>query len=166
MLGDSTPIGRTVFVLLPDAVKGPLYAQFALCAFSLGLAVLAGLGAQTLLHSRRAWVQAAVVAVMAGELIVVSSARPINTVDERKDPGIAYDHFDRWPQIPTELRRLANQSVPPWRVDSMQGYADMVTHGPLFEYPSANGNDPFALVRLMQVRLSFTRGVLWGRYYE
>jgi hypothetical protein len=51
-------------------------------------------------------------------------------------------------------------------MDAMQGYADMITHGPLFEYPSANGNDPFALVRLMQVRLSFCKGVLWGRYYE
>jgi hypothetical protein len=59
-----------------------------------------------------------------------------------------------------------NQSTPPWRVDAMEGYPDMVTHGPLFEYPSANGNDPFALVRLMQVRLSFCQGVLWGRYYE
>jgi hypothetical protein len=169
MLGDSTPVGRTVFLRLPDAVRGPLYAQFALCAFSLGMAVLAGLGAQQFLHSRRLWMQAAmvaIVAVIAVDLIAVSSARPINTVDERMDPGIAYDHFDHWPQIPTEIRRLVNQSTPPWRVDSIQGYTDMVTHGPLFEYPSANGNDPFALIRLMQVRLSFSKGVLWGRYYE
>ena len=46
MLGDSTPVGRTVFVLLPDSVKGSLYAEFALCAFSLGMALLAGLGAR------------------------------------------------------------------------------------------------------------------------
>jgi hypothetical protein len=166
MLGDSTPIGRIFFVLLPDAVRGSLYAQFALCAFSLGMAVLAGLGAQQFLHSRRLRVQAVVVAVMAADLIVVSSARPMNTVDERVDPGIAYDHFDRWPQIPAEIRRLVNQSTPPWRVDSIQGYMDLVTHGPLFEYPSANGNDPFAPVRLMQVRLLFSKGELWGRYYE
>jgi len=166
MLGDSTPIGKAIFLLLPDAVKGPLYAQFALSAFSLGVAVLAGLGAQQFLSSRRPVVQASVVVVMAVELIAVSSARPINTVDERVDPGIAYDHFDRWPQIPAEIRRLVNQSIPPWRVDSLQGYADMVTHGPLFEYPSANGNDPFAPVRLMQVRMLFTGGVPWGRYYE
>jgi Bacterial membrane protein YfhO len=106
------------------------------------------------------------VTVIAVDLIAVSSARPMNTVDERADPGIAYDHFGRWPQIPTEIRRLVNQSTPPWRVDSMQGYMDLVTHGPLFEYPSANGNDPFAPVRLMQVRLLFSKGELWGRYYE
>jgi hypothetical protein len=169
MLGDSTPVGRTVFRLLPEAVKGSLYAQFALCAFSLGMAVLAGLGAQQLLHSRPRWMQAAMVAmvaVIAADLIAVSSGRPMNTVDQRADPGIAYDHFDRWPQIPAEIRRLVNQSMPPWRVDSIQGYMDLVTHGPLFEYPSANGNDPFALTRLMQVRLLFSKGVVWGRYYE
>ena len=166
MLGDSTPVGRTLFVLLPEAIKGSLYAQFALCAFSLGVAVLAGLGAQQFIFSRPRWVQAAILAVVAADLIAVSSARPMNTVDQRADPGIAYDHFDRWPQIPAEIRRLVNQSTPPWRVDSMQGYMDLVTHGPLFEYPSANGNDPFAPVRLMQVRLLFSKGVLWGRYYE
>jgi hypothetical protein len=166
MLGDSTPVGKTIFVLLPDALKGSLYAQFALCAFSLGMAVLAGLGAEQVLSGRRPWVQAAVVAIVAADLIAVSSGRPFNTVDERRDPGIGYDHYATVPRIPAEIRRLANQNVPPWRMDSMEGYMDMATHGPLFEYPSANGNDPFALVRLMQVRLSFCQGVIWGRYYE
>jgi hypothetical protein len=166
MLGDSTPVGKTVFVLLPDAVKNSLYAEFALCAFSLGMAVLAGLGAQQVLNGRRPWVQAAVVMIVASDLIAVSSGRPFNTVDERRDPGIGYDHYASVPQIPAEIRRLTNRNVPPWRMDAMEGYADMTTHGPLFEYPSANGNDPFALVRLMQVRLSFCQGVLWGRYYE
>jgi hypothetical protein len=166
MLGDSTPVGKTVFVSLPDAVKGSLYAAFALCAFSLGMAVLAGLGAGKVLHGRGRWVQAAVVVVVAADLIALSSGRPFNTVDEQLDPGIGYDHYAGVPQIPAEIRRLTNQNVPPWRVDAMEGYPDMVTHGPLFEYPSANGNDPFALIRLMQVRLSFCQGVLWGRYYE
>ena len=166
MLGDSTPVGKTVFVLLPDGVKSSLYAQFALCAFTLAIAVLAGLGAQQILGGRRPWMQAALVAIVAADLIAVSSGRPFNTVDERIDPGIGHDHYGTVPQIPQAIRRLTNQSVPPWRVDGMEGYADMVTHGPLFEYPSANGNDPFALIRLMQVRLSFCRGEIWGRYYE
>lgn len=166
MLGDSTPVGKTVFVLLPDAAKNSLYAQFALCAFSLGVAVLAGLGAQQLLLTRGRWLQAAVVTIVAVDLIAVSSGRPFNTVDEQRDPGIAYDHYGGVAQIPSALRRLANQAVPPWRMDAMEGYADLITHAPLFEFPSANGNDPFALVRLMQVRLSFCNGVLWGRYYE
>jgi hypothetical protein len=165
MLGDSTPIGKTIFKLLPDAVKNSLYAEFALCAFSLGMAVLAGLGAQQVLTGRRRWVQAAVVMAVAADLMAVSSGRPFNTVDARRDLGIGYDHYASVPQIPAVIRRLTNQNVPPWRIDAMEGYADIVTHGPLFEFPSAKGNDPFALVRLMQVRLSFCQGTIWGRYY-
>ncbi len=166
MLGDSTPVGKTIFVLLPAAVKNSLYAEFALCAFSLGMAVLAGLGAEQVLASRPGWIKATVAGVMAAELIVAGSGRPFNTVDTQKDRGIGYDHFAGVAQIPGALRRLADQNVPPWRFDSIEGYPDLITHGPLFEFPSANGNDPFALVRLMQVRLSFCRGVRWGRFYE
>jgi len=166
MLGDSTPIGKTIFMLLPDAVKNALYAEFALCAFSLGMAVLAGLGAQQFLDSRGRGMQAALVAVVATDLILVSSGRVINAVDERVEPGIAYDQVGGVPQIPTEIRRLVNQNVPPWRTDIMQGPHDLASAAPLLEYPSANGDDPLALVRLMQVRLSFCKGARWGRYYE
>ena len=166
MLGDSTPIGKAIFLSLPDAVKGSLYAQFALCAFSLAIALLAGLGAQQLINGRPRWLRAAAVAIVAVDLIAAGSARPFNTVDDRLDPGIGYDHFAGVPQIPEEIRRLTNRQAPPWRVDVMQGSSDLITHGPLFEFPSANGNDPFAMVRLMQVRLSFCQGVNWGRYYE
>jgi hypothetical protein len=104
--------------------------------------------------------------VVAADLIIVGSGRPINTADERLDPGIAYDHYDRYRDIPATIRKLVNQSVPPWRVDLMGGPHDMVSAAPLFEYPSANGDDPFALVRLMQVRLSFCKGERWGRFYQ
>ncbi len=166
MLGDSTPVGRTVFLFLPDPLRGPLYAQFALSAFSLGMAVLAGMGAEQFLAARGRWMETIVVAIVVVDLIAVGSGRPMNTVDEKREPGIAYDHFDRYPQIPSEIRRLVSQNVPPWRVDLMHGYHDMVSYAQLFEYPTANGDDPFALVRLMQVRLSFCKGQRWGRYYE
>jgi hypothetical protein len=166
MLGDSTPVGRTMFLLLPDAVRAPLYAQFALCGFSLGMAVLAGLGADSFLWGRARWIQAGVVAVVAADLILAGSGRPMNTVDERADPGIGYDHYDRYPEIPAEIRRLVNQETPPWRIDLMDAPHDMASAAPVFGYPTANGDDPFALVRLMQVRLSFCRGERWGRFYE
>lgn len=166
MLGDSTPIGKAIFATLPNPLKNSLYAQFALCGFSLGIAVLGGLGAQQILPSRRPWIRAVAIAAVATDLIAVSSGRIFNTVDETVDPGIAYDHYYRYPQIPAEIRDLVNQRVPPWRVDIMQGAEAMVTHGTLFEYPAANGNSPFALSRFMLVRLTFCDGVYWGRYYE
>ncbi|MFN7996210.1 MAG: YfhO family protein [Bryobacteraceae bacterium] len=166
MLGDSTPIGRTVFTFLPEVVKAPLYAEFALCAFSLGMAVLAGMGAHIFLGERGRWIQAALVAVVAGDLTFVGSDRPMNTADEQQEAGIAYDHFDRFAKIPNEMRRLVNQNVPPWRMDTMRASHDWVSGAPLFEIPGAGGDDPFALVRFMQVRLLFCNGQRWGRYYE
>jgi len=166
MLGDKTPVGRTIFPLLPASVKSSLYAEFALCAFSLGMAVLAGLGADQVLRGRRWWMQAAVLAIVAADLIVTGADRPFNTVDSRQNPGISYSQYYGYDQIPAGIRLLTNRNMPPWRVDSMQGYSDLITHNPLFEFSSANGNDPFALLRFMQVRLSFCKGVIWGRYYE
>jgi hypothetical protein len=166
MLGDGTPVYRTVFWLLPVRLKASLYAEFALCAFTLGLAVLAGLGSHELLRSRGRWWHAALVAVTAFDLIAVSSGRPINTVDRRREAGIGHDHYDRFPEIPRRLRALVNESVPPWRVDTMRGSLSWSNAANLFEVPTANGDDPFALLRYMQVRLSFTGGERWGRYYE
>ncbi|HVN04573.1 MAG TPA: hypothetical protein VMT86_09165, partial [Bryobacteraceae bacterium] len=73
MLGDSTPVGKTVFIMLPDALKNSLYAEFALCAFTLGMALLAGMGAHQIMERRGAWVQAAIIASVAADLIAVSS---------------------------------------------------------------------------------------------
>src|SRR5207244_305451 len=53
MLGEHTPVGLTIFRLLPYAVKLPLYAEYVLPAFSLGMAMLAGLGAQQFLSGKR-----------------------------------------------------------------------------------------------------------------
>src|SRR5262249_36940140 len=69
MLGEHTPVGRAIFRMLPYAVKLPLYAEYVLPAFSLGMAMLAGLGAQSFLSGRRVAIAAAAVAVCAVDLI-------------------------------------------------------------------------------------------------
>ena len=166
MFGDSTPVYRGIFYVLPKVLRSALYAEFAMCAFTLGVAVLAGLGADRLLKSRSAGFQSAVVLLVALDLIVFSSGRLFNTIDLKGDPGIGYDNFEGYPEVPQRLRQLVNQSVPPWRIDTINGSINWAHGAPLFEIPSANGDDPFALLRYMQFRLSFTGGERWGRYYE
>jgi hypothetical protein len=61
---------------------------------------------------------------------------------------------------------LVNAETPPWRVDTMAGAPGWSSSSSQLEVPTANGNDPFALVRYMQVRTSFTGGERWGRYYQ
>jgi hypothetical protein len=166
MFGDSTPVYRGIFHMLPRFLRSALYAEFAMCAFTLAVAVLAGLGADRLLKSRSAGFQPAIVLLVALDLIVFSSGRLFNTIDLKGDPGIGYDNFEGYPEVPQRLRQLVNQSVPPWRIDTINASIDWTHGAPLFEIPTANGDDPFALLRYMQFRTSFTGGERWGRYYE
>jgi hypothetical protein len=166
MFGDSTPVYRGIFHVLPRFLRSALYAEFAMCAFTLAVAVLAGLGADRLLRSRSAGFQSAIVLLVALDLIVFSSGRLFNTIDLKGDPGIGYDNFEGYPEVPQRLRQLVNQSVPPWRIDTINASIDWAHGAPLFEIPTANGDDPFALFRYMQFRISFTGGERWGRYYE
>jgi hypothetical protein len=166
MLGGHTPAYRTVFLLLPYRLKAALYAEFAMCAFTLALAALAALGAEEFLRPRGRLVRGAVVLVAALDLVAAGSGRPMNTADAAREPGVGYDHYDRFPQIPARLRQLVNQASPPWRIDTMKGSLLWSGCANLFEVPTANGDDPFALVRYMQVRELFTGGERWGRYYE
>ena len=166
MLGDHTPAYRVLFRLLPSRLKAALYAEFAMCAFTLALAVLAALGADEFLRRRGRLSAGMVVLVMALDLVAAGSGRPMNTSDAAREPGVGYDHYDRFPQIPARLRQLVNEASPPWRIDTMKGSLAWSGCANLFEVPTANGDDPFALVRYMQVRESFTGGERWGRYYE
>jgi hypothetical protein len=166
MLGDSTPVYRGLFHVLPKLLRSSLYAEFALCAFTLAVAVLAGLGADRALKSRRTASQTAVVVLVALDLIAFSSSRVFNTVDLQRDPGFAYDQFEGYPEVTTRLRQLVNQSTPPWRIDTTNASLNWVHGAPLFAVPTAGGDDPFALLRYMQFRTSFTGGERWGRYYE
>src|SRR5262249_9590195 len=143
MLGDSTPVYRAVFLILPSRLKAALYSEFAMCAFTLALAVLAGMGADRFLAARPRWVRASLIAIVAADLIVFGSGRPMNTADVAREPGIGYDHYDRFREIPTRMRQLVNEASPPWRIDTMAGSLNWSSGANLFEVPTANGDDPF-----------------------
>jgi hypothetical protein len=166
ILGQNTPVGLTIFHLLPTLVKRPLYAEFALPAFALGMATLGGLGAQRLLPGRRLGIQYAVAAACAIDLIAVGSSRPMNTTSFDNEPGIAYDHYDGVREIPVKMRELVNQTLPPGRIDTMNGNINWSGTATLLQVPTASGNDPMAPERVMQARLLFGKGERWERRYE
>jgi len=166
MLGDSTPLYGIIVRRLPGAIRGALYAEFAMCAFTLAVAVLAGLGADQWLKGRRPAVQIAVVAVVGLDLIAFGSGRPFNTASLDRDPGIAYDHMDGHAEVPRRVRELTGRNLPPWRIDTIEGSINWAGSAAVFEVPTASGNDPFALSRYMDVRRTFTGGERWGRYYQ
>ncbi|HKW98883.1 MAG TPA: YfhO family protein [Bryobacteraceae bacterium] len=164
MLGDATPVGRAIFPVLPRILRASIYPEYALALFTLGIAVLAGLGSQKFGTGVLAGV---LLAATAADLIAVSANRPMNTASENESPGISRDELEGHREGIARVRRLVDQANPPWRIDTVDDLMTWSSAAMLFEIPDANGNDPFALERYMQVRLSFVaNGARWGRYYQ
>lgn len=82
------------------------------------------------------------------------------------EPGITHSQFAGSQELLEGIRQHLNQSTPPARFDLYNDFTGWVTTAPVTELPTANGNDPFALYRLMQVRLLFCKGERWGRFYQ
>ncbi len=164
MLGDSTAVGKSAYFLLPQFIRNGLHPEFTMPCFILGIAVLAGLGAQQLLRRRYlAWGAAAVVAL---DLIVMGSGRPMNMTTVQQEPGVTHNSFHGSTMEAQRMRLLASRTFPPSRIDTISSTQDWAMSAPLLEIPSANGNDPMALARAIQVRLAFCKGERWGAYYQ
>lgn len=164
MLGDHTSVGTLAIRALPRVLRGLLYPEFGLSLFTMGMAALAGLGAQKTGKNLPAF---ALLAATAADLIGVSSSRPMNTSSMKLDPGVTHEYLDGSRELLERVRGLVNQNVPPWRIDTVKDSLLWSSAQALIEVPTANGNDPFALERYMQVRISFVaNGARWGRYYE
>jgi Bacterial membrane protein YfhO len=164
MLGDSTPIGAALFAVLPGFIQIGLHPEFALAAFALAFAVLAGLGFEQFV--RKPALAYAVVAVIAIDLTAVSSGRLMNAFPTAREPGVTRNHFDGSVELLSGMRKLVAGRTPPWRIDTAGDSLSWAMAAPLTKVPSANGNDPFAPARLIQARLAFCDGERWGRYYE
>jgi hypothetical protein len=164
MLGDSTPIGKNLYLVLPEFIRNGLHPEFAMPAFILGVAVLAGLGAQQFL--KRRLLAYAAVAVTALDLTLVGSARPMNTGSVREQPSVTRDSFEDSRLLLERVRSLVNRTFPPARIDTVDASMNWAMTAPLIQIPSANGNDPLALARPIQVRLAFCIGERWGAYYQ
>ena len=163
MLGDSTPIGRTILQALPTGIRIGIHPEFTLPVFALGLAVLAGLGANRFLRPR--WQMAAGV-LIALDLLVAGSGRPFNTASVAAEPGIAHDAIDGSPQLAARLRELTASARPPYHFDMADAPYEWSSSAPILEIPTANGCDPMALERVIQLRLSFAPGERWGACYQ
>lgn len=164
MLGTATPLGQLVYRIAPAWVMSAVYPEFAMLPFALGMAVLAGLGAEHLLRPRgRRWVAAAA-AVVAIELIAAGSGRPMNRGP--KTPPTTAEAFQGSAEALAALRKLTGESAPPWRIEVVRGEKEWITAAPITGVPTANGDEPLALERLLKVRLLFAEGEPWNRYYE
>lgn len=82
-----------------------------------------------------------------------------------QDPGVTRDSFDGNAELLSEVRRYANQSVPPWRIDTFDSSMEWTYGAPILEVPTASGISPLALENTIQLRLFLHDGNRAGWYY-
>jgi hypothetical protein len=165
MLGDATPVGAALFSLLPGFIQIGLHPEFALAAFALSFAVLAGLSCDQFV--RKPVFAYLVVAVVAADLIAVSSGRLMNAFPTEREPGVMPEHFDGSRELMSRMRELVAGPLPAWRIDTAGDSLSWAMAAPVTKVPTANGNDPFSPARVIEARLAFANnGERWGRYYE
>ncbi len=155
MLGDMTPVTHALYSILPNRIVIGLHPETAAAMFTLTLAMLAALAVDQLLPDRIAWVTAALIAA---ELILVNSGRPMNAMPFAEDPA--------WSAAVASLRTLTHTSRPPSRIDAIHDSFDWAMTAPITRVYTASGADIMAPERVVQARLAFCRGERWGSYYE
>jgi hypothetical protein len=100
--------------------------------------------------------------VIAIDLLAVSSGRPFNTSSVMVEPGITRDSGDGSRELIARLHGLTAAAVLPYRLDMADVSFNWSSTAPLTGIPTANGCDPLAPERIIQVRLSFSPGARWG----
>jgi hypothetical protein len=83
------------------------------------------------------------------------------------DPGFTSVSADGSRELARKLRALAAAAVPPYRYDARPGVAfTWSSSAPILGIPTANGCDPLAPERTIEVRRAFAPGPRWGTCYQ
>ena len=166
MLGDKTPIWRAIYPLLPVAVRIGIHPEYTFCNFTLPFAGLAALGLDLLpLKDLARWSIAVLIAL---DLFLVGSGRPMNSSSVLEEPGVSRAAFDGSSDLLETLRRTVNRDTPPARIDTMDASINWAECATLTRVPAANGSSPLGpedIVRLQMTALVHP-GVRWGWYYQ
>ncbi len=163
MLGEHTAIWRLLYPLLPEKVRLGIHPEYTYCMVSLGLAGLAAVGLESLRVAQA--FRMAIGIVVAVDLFLVGSGRPMNCIAIKDEPGVTRAAFDGSPALLSEIRRYVNRDYPPARIDAVDGDTKWATGGPIMQVPTANGVSPMALEHIIQLRLFLHPGERWGWNY-
>jgi len=163
MLGEHTPLWRLIYPLLPEKVRLGIHPEYTYCIVSLGLAGLAAIGLESLRIANAA--RMAVGVVIAADLFLVGSGRPMNCTSVKDEPGVTRTAFDGSSALLSEIRRYTHRDYPPARIDAVDGGIEWAIDGPIMQVPTANGVSPLALEHIIQMRLFLHPGERWGWNY-
>jgi hypothetical protein len=163
MLGDKTIVWRTLYPLLPAKVRIGIHPEYTYCIFSLAIAGLAAIGLDSL--PCPAWTRWTIGAVIAADLFLVGSGRPMNVASLKLEPGVTPDAFGGSTELLNQVRRYVDGNVPPWRFDTADASMEWTNGAPIMQIPSAAGISPMAPENAIQLRLFLHDGFRWGWNY-
>ncbi len=156
-VGENTALWRALYPLLPERVRIGIHPEYAYCIFTFALAGLIALGLDRI--RARDVVKIAIGVLIAADLFVTGSSRPMNVVSLHDEPGLA-------PQAVATMRALTGTANPPWRIDNLEGTSPIwAVLAPVTRVPSADGVSPLALESIIQLRLHLHDGHPWGWYF-
>jgi len=162
-LGDKTALWRAVYPLLPGRVRIGIHPEYCYCIFTLSLAGLAAIGLESVRVGER--LRCAIGIVIAVDLFLVGSGRPMNLASLKVEPGVTARAFDGSVELLREVRKYASPQYPPWRIDTVDASHMWAVAAPITHVPSASGVSPLALENIIQLRLFLHDGYRWGWYY-
>jgi hypothetical protein len=164
MVGDNTPVYRLVFTHLPRLVRGSLYAEFALLAFCMFAALTAAVALERVgsrVPQAILWIVALLTAV---DLTHFGANKPMNSAAGGYK-GVSNEyHIEGSPEALTNFHALLNTATPPLRIDYLQrDVLATATASAQFQLPTPDGDNPFALKRVIALRRLFCGGNWWER---
>jgi hypothetical protein len=164
MLGEHTPLWRAVYPLLPVSVRIGIHPEYTYCIFCFGVAGLAAMGLQAL--PLKETLRFAIGVLIAVDLYLVGSGRPMNLVAVKAEPGVTHYAIEGSAALLYNVRLLVGRQTPPWRIDNTEDAGlDWAIQAPISGIPTANGVSPLALENEIQLRLFLHDGFPWGWYY-
>ena len=159
--GSFLPGFGLAFAWLPRAVRGTVYMNFFLGAASLALALAA---AQMLRRASPRWAWLLSLAT-ACDLTLTSSDRPMNS-DVRSWRHVTSEtQVDDSPATARQVERAMLTEKPPWRLDVLDLNYSFTMNASWRRLPTPNGDNPFAPLRLLELRRLFAPGNWWERQY-
>lgn len=164
LCGGHLPGYALAFRSLPKFIRSTIYIEFTLAAYSLSAAVAAALALEKLLGRRDRWAIAFALATGL-ELLLVASNRPMNSGEGGWKRHDSTQQMMHQPELLASVRRLVHETEPPCRTDTAEWSPRFTTSAPLLRLPSANGDNPFAPLRMLAYRAIYTKVIPWERQY-
>ena len=164
MLGDEMPLYRFAYTHLPRFIRGALYAEFALMAFCMFMALTSALALNRIAHRAPAFVLWCLALLTALDLTYFGSDRTMNSMPGGYQGENSEYHISGFPGALSDVQKLVDIANPPLRLDYMDNEPwNFIQGSEIFKLPTADGDNPFLLKRILFLRRLFCGGYPWER---